>query len=269
MKKFFILISLVISSFVLKAQWEYAYFVFDAGLIHNPVGPLRDSISNTFVTTPDGDYQLYTKTADNPNNYFPYALGYYVGLDFHYDMKSDATGIVFGAKYMVNSFKYHYVTLNPNYEINQQLYAYSLAIPFYIKFGEKLFKRRGQGIYKKQKYFFVGGQYNYHLFLKEVQTPSWETNSSTRWGSSAEITKGSNTFFIGMNYLTFRVQLDYTPNPFLNTAYKDANSINTYTSTKGKYLMIRTSFTLPLNEWLFLNSWAAEQIRRKFRFGGR
>ncbi len=261
MRKIFILFSLLILTLTANAQWEYTYFAFDAGLIHNFVGSKRDSISNTFLNTPDGEYQLYTKTDKNPNNYFPYSTGYYIGLDFHYDMKSDNGGIVVGAKYTVNTFKYHYVTLNPNYEMTQQFYAYSLAIPVYVKFGKKIFK--------KQKYLFAGIQYNYHLFLKEVETPSWATQTSTRWGSTAEISKSSNTFFIGVNYLTFRLQLDYTPKSFFNTGYQDLNDIYTYTSMKGKYLMLRTSFTIPLNEWLFMNSWTAEKIRRKLKFGGR
>lgn len=269
MRKFFILISLLISGFGLKAQWEYAYFAFDAGIIHNFTGPFRDSISNTFLNTPTGDFQLYTKTDKNPNNYLPYALGYYVGLDFHYDSHSDNFGIVVGAKYTINPFKYHYVTLNDNYDLTQQLYAYSLSLPVSIKLGEKIFKKRGQGIFKKQKYFFVGFQYNYHLFAKIVETPSWGEPPATRWATTAEINKSSKTFFIGINYLTFRIQLDYTPEPFFNTNYQDANEIYTYTSTKGNYLMVRTSFTIPLNDWLFLNSWTAEKIRRKLRFGGR
>lgn len=258
MKKAFIIISLLFFSFSSHAQWEYAYFVFDAGLIHNFTGPKPDSINNTFVNTPDGEYQLYTKTDAQPNNYMPYAFGYYAGLDFHYDLKSDNGGIVIGAKYTVNSFKYQYVTLNEIYGISQQLNAYSFSIPVYIKAGKKIFK--------EQKYLFFGGQYNYHLHLKEIQQPNWTGQNSVRWGTAAEITEASASYFAGFNYYTFRMQVEFTKRPFFNSLYVNANDIPIYSSSKGNYIFIKTSFTMPLNDWIFLISWKAEQMRRKLKF---
>jgi len=257
MKKLLAIISLILMHSVANAQWEYAYFVFDAGINHNFSGPKPDSINNTFVSTPDGEYQLFTKTDVQKNNYLPYALGYYVGLDFHYDLKGDNGGIVIGAHYNNNAFRYHYVTLNQAYGMAQQYNAYSLSFPLYIKAGKKIFKQ--------QKYYFFGAKYNMHLSLKETHKPDWTEQTSVRWADKAEITEASTSIIAGINYYTLRVELEYTRKPFFNSLYTDLNQVPLYSSAAGNYLFLKTSFTMPLNDWIFLVSWKAEKFRRKFK----
>jgi hypothetical protein len=264
MKKLFILFNFIFLSYSGFAQWEYAYFVLDAGVSHNFTGPVPDSVYNTFITTPDGQYQLYRKTENQPNNYLPYSMGRFIGIDFHYDLKSDKGGIIIGAKYNINSFKYQYVTLNKTYGLSMQYNTYSLSIPIYFKIATT---KHGKQMFKQQKYYLIGGQYNYNLFLKETHKPNWTSQTSTRWGSPSEYLAGSYSFFAGINYYTFRLTLEYTPRTFFNTLYKDNNDVPIYQSSKGNYLFVKTSFTLPLNDWIFLTSWRAEKIRRKLKFG--
>lgn len=252
---------LLILAFTLKgawAQWEFAYFSLNAGGVHNLLGPKPDGVISKFVNTPDGYYQAFLKTDDKSNNYVPYGLGYHAGLNFHYDLKSNKFGIVVGAEYFTNVLKAKYVTLS-EYTLTEKYTTYSLGIPLYVKIGKNIFKQ--------QKYMVFGFQYNYNLDLKQTQSVSGGSES-VRWRTPVEFQKSNTMYFVGFNYLVFRAHLYYMPGSYFNKDFMDNRNIPVYQHQRDNYFLLTTSLVVPINDWVFLNSWFAEQVRRRLRQGG-
>lgn len=259
-KKTFLLFLLVFFAgyTFMSAQSEYRFISVRLGLNHNAFSPKPEAAPYHFGNTPIsniGDLKL--EVADR---YIDYNVGFLADIYYHFDFQNDKVGIVAGAEFANNSVSTKYVSPLHDYEVVDRFKMYSVGVPLMVKVGEN--------IYRDQFYFFAGGQFNYNLKMVEVQRPSWTDHVAERELQSDEMATYNYSFFIGVNYLVFNLQLDFMPNTLFNTDFQQAEAVNPNEKlliyeNQPKFLMaVKTSIHIPLSEWLVIKSWEAEKIRR-------
>lgn len=253
----------------LQAQWEYQYFSVRFGLNHNLLSPQPGDFQYRELQTPYGNIKLYPDNSEN-SNYFYYGADFTADLLFHYDFEGDNLGFAIGAQYSTNGLGAKYVTniedlidddrynvTDPkSYELIEKYRIHSIGFPLIFKFGSD--------IYEKQCYFYVGAQYNLNMNFTQIQTVNWlEDERYVKKGLSDGLKKGNILAFAGFNYLVFNFEVGMMPGSFFDEDYTDSDGFAIYESQGKNIFYIKTCISIPISEWLVLNSWQAEKLRRK------
>lgn len=254
---------LLVSMTTLFAQFgEFQYFVIRAGANHNYIYFQPDKSTDRFMKTPYGEMPM---VADNEVNNAPiyqsYGPGFVFDLYFHFDFKSDKSGIVLGAEYGSNQVAAQYFSQNMDYSMVEQFRVHSVSVPLFIKFSDEIFDR--------QKYGFIGVKYHHHLKLKHKQTVQWDEISSKEfvtWEDTDMLADYNLEFFAGFNYSIFNFEVSYMPQPFLNKDYVVNETYTPLADQKGNIISLKTCISIPLNEWTSTQNWVLQKLFRKLSF---
>jgi len=255
MKKYIIILLIIISGSILKAQKnEYRYVALKAGISHNYNFFASRNNSDVMFTTLSGDM---LKSPVASINYIP---GGAASLNYHIDSKTDKRGFVVGIEFQNNGFRSKYVSENGGYFLVDQYRVQAIGIPF-------SFKLSGSNIYINQKYFYAGVQYNYYIVSQNIQKASWDGQIYSHALSIDERRKSGLAAFLGFNYYIYNFQIEYWTSNFVNPEYITQNNgavLKPYSHLPKANFFLKTSINIPLTRWLTTKSWTAEKIRRIF-----
>ena len=260
MKKIIIIIIAVIFSLQSFAQWdsEYDFPVFRAGLNHSFFDAQPDSFAFKFLDSPFGDMQLL------PASYVGYTGGFHGGLHFNHDMENNYSGIGIGIEYTYYGISAKYETVNKNYSMIETHYVTSLVFPVYFKLGKKM--------YRKQRYFFIGGQYYLNLNLSQVQEISWNQNKVATKLTDGQMMKSNYGILMGFNYMIFNFEAVYVLGGFMNKNYEKLNKyseqpvVKPYNSFPKGVFLLKTNISIPINPWSSRSYYSIERwIRRQLK----
>ena len=154
----YIILFLFIFEYEGKAQGygEYRYFTLKFDFKHSLYSKHQTGEIQRFVNLPSGEEQLISKDIWH----WAYKLSFGGGLLFNYDFQNDNTGIVTGIQLQNYAYKSKFTSSVSDSEIIEISAIRSLSFPLYLKLGRK--------IYKNQKYFTIGLQYNYNSVYCQI-----------------------------------------------------------------------------------------------------
>lgn len=261
MKKYIILFVIFLSfNSILNAQKnEYRYAALKFGITHN---------YNFFAARNNTDVMLRTSNGDmlkEPLAGFNYIPGGAFSFLYHLDSKTDKYGFVIGVEYQNNGFRSKYISENDKFTLVDQFRVQAVGVPFIFKFG-------GSNIYINQKYLFVGVEYNYFLYVQNIQKTNWNDGkiSSHVISPINGARKSGFVGILGFNYYIFNFQAEYWASNYIFPGYQNLeNNIKPYSHLPNFNIFLKTSVTVPLTRWLTTKSWTAERVRRIFSFGNR
>ena len=282
---FFLLCCTITLNHSVFAQSEYTFFTIRGGANHNLFSPQpTDFTPYVFMDTPSGHMAMYPSNSDalaSKEKYVDYSISQYAEMLYHYDLKNDKYGIVFGIQYSSTSFSNKYLARPGNFllqdvqatSIYPQLADYwmierftvtSIGLPVFMKIGSQ------KDFYLEQKYMYFGFQYNLNMKMFQVQEVGW--NSKKNIKAADDLMKGGNVLLmLGYNYKIFSLEFDYMIGSLVKNNYvvndiESGTIIQPYQNVPKRILGIKTSIHIPLSEWLLLKSYSAEKFRRKFKF---
>ncbi len=260
MKKIYITTALLFITIGLIAQkTEYRYGAVKFLLIHNYSIPLASN-ANVLFDTPKGDM---IKTRGSVLNYVP---GFAFSYNYNLDAKNDKWGLVLGLEVQNNGYQSSYKTTNPEntYRATDRYRTTAIGLPIYLKLGDR-------NIYRNQSYAIVGFQYNYYLYVQNVNTANWTTQRFSRLLAGEEKRGSGVSFFLGYNYNIYNVQLEYWFTNYVNRKYivpvEGTNAAHYAQTNFSNNIFIKTGINIPMTRWLTAQNWRAEQIRRFFKRG--
>jgi len=266
--KYFSLTSIFILFLVVSvsAQSEYRFLSFKLGLTHNFLSPMPDSVPNLAIITPLGEYPLIPDNSGSGSGFTDYSTGIHAELLYHIDFLNEKNGLVIGAAFSNNAMQFQYVPLNTTkFWLVERYRMYSLGIPILFKLGDD--------IYEKQSYMYLGAQLNINMLLKQTQKvgtseffPNWGDEVSTQWIDTKSVKRGNAMAVLGFNFLIGSIELNYMLGSFFDSEYQNNEGYYPYRSFGTGVWAVKTSIHLPLSEWLIINSWQAEKLRRRFKF---
>ena len=114
-----------------------------------------------------------------------------------------------------------------------------------------------------------GIQYNYFIYVQNVQNVSWTSQRFSNLLPPDERRRNGFCVFAGFNYAVYFLQLEFWPTSYVNSNYmtqvEGANiqpysHINIFTG-----FFLKTGINVPLTRWITTRNWAAEQIRRRLK----
>ncbi len=253
------------------AQWEYQYFSFRVGLNHNMFSPTPSSTASP--NFPDNDneyYKLLTipevggdmplNVATGSDKLFYYGVGIAADFLFHFDLKNNKLGFATGVQYSSHGIGTNSLTENKKYELIEKYRVTSVGVPLMIKFGGN--------IYKKMSYFFVGGQVNYNMNLKEKQEVNFSEDYFVESGTIEKLKPINILFFAGYNFSIFNFEVGMMPDTFLDVNYSEAvegGAATPLDNQSENIFYFKTSIHIPISEWTLSKSWQLEKFRRKFK----
>ena len=241
-----------------NAQWEYQYFSIRVGANHNFLSPKPGNFENAFLQTEIGDMPLFPNFKEN-SKYSYYGIGVTGDVFFHYDLTNNKIGFALGLQYANNSMGAQYFTQDGKYNLTEKYRVHSLGIPLMIKVSPD--------IYTKQFYLFAGAQYNINMASMQTRTVDWSPEVFSRILLPEELETGNIGVFLGLNYQIYNIEIGMVNGSFLIPDYTNGEGYAIHSNQKGNIFYAKTSLTLPISEWIFLNSWTAEKIRRMFKSG--
>jgi hypothetical protein len=254
MKKALIIILVFFYITVVHAQSEFNYFTLRIGMNHNIFSPQpTKDFTNKYLKSPDGEMQLTPSSS-----FLDYVPGYNAGIMFHYDFESDRGGLVVGLEYSNSGISAKYNTLTSNYWLVETQRIQAIGIPAFFKFGREIFN--------KQKYLYIGAQYNFNRKMNEISKVGWTTTRGVRSAGKDEFQSNNIMILFGFNYMFFNVEFDYMPKSFFNIDYIDqTTNYRPYSSQPDKLFFIKTSFNIPLSDWTTQKSYKISKFLRKLR----
>ena len=233
---------------------EYQYIVFKAGINNNFAITGTKAYDNRYLMSPTGNVRLEAL------NQFNYTPGGQIGLQYHYDFKSDQGGIIFGLMYENYGIAASYKTIDDQYTLTERHKMHAVTIPAFVKFGVEIFDQ--------QSYGYAGVQYNLNIALMEIQSVDWEP--TRRYILPKEQMRPENfTFVLGYNYLIFNIELNYLPQNFFKTDYEvdiNDNIITPFEVQPNNLIYVKSSLTLPLNDWAGSKNYKFKKFIRKVKF---
>ncbi len=181
MKYLLILVSLLFSLYAFSQKSEYNYGAIKFGYSQG-FSPQPGFNKNKYLKTPLGEMQL-TPVSSYPG----YMPGFFASYLYNIDFPTDNAGVVIGLEYNNYGIAAKYETVNGRYSMVEKHRINAIGVPVFLKFGPKF--------YKKQKYAFLGAQFNFHINVSENQTPSWLNAASSIKLSPEEFNKSAFVFF--------------------------------------------------------------------------
>ncbi len=252
MKYLFILFSLLLSLQAFSQKSEYQYFSLRLGYSQGFSGQ-PGFMANKYLNTPAGEMQLTPV-----DSYIGYMPGFVGNLYYHFDFPTDMAGIMFGVEYNNYGVSSKYETVNGAYTMIEQHRINAIGVPIAFKMGPKF--------YKKQRYGYLGAQFNYNLDMKVNQKVSW-TNTASSAKVSEALNSTSMGFFVGFNWMVLNIQFDYMPGSFFNKDYiLPDNNITPYATQADNMYYLKVSFHTPTNDWLGSQSYKLKRFLRKIKF---
>ncbi len=255
MKKSIIIVFIFITSFSF-AQFnsEFDYFTLKLGAVHGLLDAQPDYYANKMIERNGNQYQLFPDS-----NFFGYTPGFYGTFLFNHDLQNDNVGLSVGFEYKMYGISAKYSTFNELYTLVESHYVSQVSVPFYIKYGKKF--------YEPQKYFYLGGTFNYNLSLMKTEKVNFTENAKKIKLTTDMLSKSNFAVILGFNYMFFNLQADYVIGNFLSRnyeeTYSDGSTGRPFEVQPRNYLIIRTGFTFPINSWTSRKWYMIEtQIRR-------
>jgi len=258
MKKiYFTSILLFITLGLIAQKTEYRYGAIKFLLIHN-YSIVPASNPSVLFKTPKGDM---IKTQGSYLNYVP---GLAFSYNYNLDAKNDKWGLVLGLEVQNNGYQSSYKTSNENnnYTATDRYRTTTVGLPVYLKLGDR-------NIYRNQSYLTIGFEYNYYLYVQNINTANWTSQRFSRLLDGDEKRGSGVAFILGYNYNIYNVQLEYWFSNYVNKKYiTQADGINATPFAQVNFsnsIFIKTGINIPMTRWLTAQNWRAEQIRRFFK----
>jgi len=266
-----ILIFVFTNAGIAFSQWEYQYFVLKLGVNHNFSSTKSSEVANKYLLTPAGHMKL--KPSSSSTNYVP---GFTAGMNFHYDFQSDNAGIIFGAEFNRIGYKSKFETVDETnvvrskFTLTETYQMSTISFPVLLKLGREMFD--------KQRYFFIGGQFNLNRKMQTIQQVDWKTEKGVVKALPDEILKNNIVLIAGFNYLVFNVQVEYMTKNFMNPAYiyfydvnntenpKDDIQYTPYSTLPKHLVFVRTSLNIPLSAWTTKKNYTVYKIWKRIKF---
>ena len=246
--------ALLIVSLSFAQKNEYRYLSIRVGAVNNYIFSPK---SNEYLLmhTPYGDfYQI-------PRKYNNFTPGAEFNVLYHIDAKNDKFGFVVGAGVKTYGNTINYVSEKYDFKVTDCYRAFSVVIPFYVKFS-------ANNIYLNQAYMTFGFKQYFNIFVYNFQTASWSATKYVRALSKEEYRFQSTAIFTGFNYNVFYFDLEYQIRSLLNKNYRTVTSEGLVMPYKNLNFHANILFSMgvhiPLTRWTTMRYWAAEKIRRFF-----
>ena len=262
MKRYYLIVLfIVLSPFTVMAQFgEFQYFVIKASMLHNPYNPQPATSGGRYLVTGNAQVRMEPAPYDIGSFYIPYAIGYNVDLQFHFDFRNDKQGFILGAEHAVYPQVARYSTVTDTTVMTERLDVYSVGIPILFKFSRR-------GMFENQQYFFVGGQYNFNIELRHMQILAGNDDKRTNYdfgGVGGALAKNSVIAIIGFNYNFYHVQLDYLHSSPIDADYTPEGEVYPFANRPKHQVFLKTGVTIPLNTWTTSKSWILHKFTRKW-----
>lgn len=252
---FFNLLLILFFSTRLFAQSEYRFWSVKLGIVQNIADPMPTLSPNKFLRMDGNEFPL------TPNqNFFNYRASISAEALYHVDMKNEKIGFAGGIEYARYGVAQNYTSSN-NQELTETHHIQAVGMPFFAKISSEL--------YNKQFYMMIGAQMNFNIGHSVNERVSWLNNSQTIKRDNAELSAVNLLFFTGLNFKIFNIKVSYLPGTFFNPEYEYTNEYGTFKPNEyvqSGHFMLTAGLNIPLSEWLTLNNWKAEQLRRRFKY---
>jgi len=136
----------------------------------------------------------------------------------------------------------------------------AIGIPLAFKIGPKF--------YDKQRYGYLGAQFNFHISMKENQKVAWANSQSSKKLTPDEFKNSAMVFFVGFNWMVLNIQFDYIPGTFFNKDYisPETTNILPYSTQADNMFFLKVSFHTPMNDWAGSQNYKLRRFLRKIKF---
>ncbi len=257
-KRFIILVVLllftVVSLWAQSDKKEYRYFAVKLGLVNNFV-PFPEPNDNLLVRTPLGDMALTTRPTIN------YTPGAAFSVHYHIDANTNRFGIVIGGQVQNFGYSIQYMSVDSSFYATDMFRSTSIVIPIYIKYNPK-------DIFINQTYLTVGFKQYINLSVKEYQYGTWVEGVNVNTLTQAQVHRMTSSFFLGVNYSVYYLDIEYSLRNFVNKDFKTTTSegvVRPFSNIDYRMnIYLTAGVNIPLNRWMTMRSWTAEKIRRIF-----
>ncbi len=255
MKRFLlVIVTFLVATYSFAQKNEYRYLSIRLGTVNNYIFSPKSN-EYLLMRTPYGDfYQI-------PQKYTNFTPGAEFNILYHIDAKNDKFGFVVGAGVKTYGNTIKYVSEKYGFKATDCYRAFSVVVPFYIKFS-------ANNIYLNQAYMTFGFKQYFNIFVYNFQKASWQATNYIRSLSGEEYRFQSTAIFTGFNYNVFYFDLEYQLRSLLNKSYRTITSEGLVMPYKNLNFQANILFSMgihiPLTRWTTMRYWAAEKVRRFF-----